>query len=630
MPRDTDPISLNVIGVQDLVESDLNKVKRSSGSFDEGVESEKRDVLSLDTLDEDLIKLARAREAQYAPYESKIKPRQVKQKQYYLGKQREGGAYLSDEPIAGNLLFEAEETFLPAALSKNPEPVVYSDNTPEGNRLSTNVKTMLQYHADQLVLRRKLHQVTRQWSIYFLGVMKHGWDNDINDIRSEVRKIQDFIFDPEGTVDAYGDFDSWLGERITVTAERLIELFPEFRNYIIVQVDGKLATKVTYTEWWEDTICYVTFKEVVLDKHKNEFYNYTTQDTDEFEEPMEVEGKNHFARPKKPYTFLSVFSLGEQPHDITGLIEQNIPNQNLVSRRIEQIDYNLSKANNSDVYSEDNFNEQTAKQAANALARGNPVLVPQGKPISEAIARLQAPGLPGDFFVDLANNQNNLRSVFGTQGITASDTDQDETARGMILNQQYDNTRIGGGIGGSLEQFADNVFNWWVQLYYVFYDEKHTAAILGQMKAVEFITLSNADFNRKLIVSVSPDSMKPKDEITQMNQAMELFSKGALDPKTLLTILNFPDPTQTAAQVWLYTTNPVLYGQLNFPDLQQLIAQTMPQLPQQQPGAQPGQPPVPGAPVAPVPNQPEGQGGEESLGGIEAPANLGQVPLPPI
>jgi hypothetical protein len=94
--------------------------------------------------------------------------------------------------------------------------------------------------------------------------------------------------------------------------------------------------------------------QLVLDKHKNEYFNYPEPvqgvdgepDIDEEGEPRMTSVRNHFASPKKPYVFLSIFSLQERPHDITGLIEQNIPNQNKVSRRTEQIDINVSKSNN--------------------------------------------------------------------------------------------------------------------------------------------------------------------------------------------------------------------------------------------------------------------------------------------
>lgn len=616
-----DPISQNIEGVQQLVGSKINKVNYDS-SNPEGIDGDVEDLFTLKLDDYELLKLANLWTNQYRSYEAGMKLRQEANATYYLGKQKEGGSLAENgTPISANLLFEAEETFLPAALSKNPEPVVWSDNTPQGNDISTAIKTMLQYHADILVLRRKLSLMTRHWSIYFLGVMKHGWDHEIQDIKSEVVDPQNLIFDIEGYVDCYGDFIGYIGERITTTAERLIELNPTHKDYILSIVDDKLGTKVTYTQWWNDDYMFETFKEKVLFKGMNPHFNPVGLDGNP--------GNNHFAKPKKPYTFLSVFSLQKQPHDITSLIEQNIPNQRRISRRTEQIDYNLSRANNSDVFSENNFNQETAKQAANALIKGHPILVPSGGPIGEAIHRLQGNEVGSAFFNELENSKQDLRSIFGTQGITAQPPEQNETARGMILSNQYDNSRIGGGIGDAIEQVADNVFNWWVQLYHVYYDQPHFASILGGMKAVEYITLSLQDIQRKLVISVSPNSMKPKDEVSEMNQALSLYEAGVLDPKTLLTVLNFPDPNETAGQAVLWKLNPQLYMQLNFPDIAQIIqAQQAQQAQMQQQPGSPQQAPPPGStapPGGPVQGSPP-----PTTGGVPSNPSLSQVPLPPL
>lgn len=617
-PGVNDPMSLNVAGVKELIGSKVNKIGQGSGDA-EGATGEVIDELTLKLSDEELLALRDDWEGAYAPYIGKITERQNANKKYYLGRQLEGTQYNVEFPIAANLLFEAEETFLPAALSKNPEPVVWADNTTEGNALSQDVKTMLQYHADTLVLRRKLTLMVRHWSIYYLGIIKHGWNKEINDISSEIRKPQNFILDPEGYVDVYGDFIGYLGERITITASKLIKQFPKHEDYILAIVKGKKGTSVTYTEWWNDDYCFYTFKDIVLDKHKNPHFSYDK----ETEEPDEdgvvvkntVAGNNHFANPKKPYTFLSVFSLGEQPHDVTSLIEQNIPNQNLITKRTMQIDTNLSRQNNSVAFSEDNFTQQTAKQAAGAFEKGNPLLVPAGRPISEAIMRFPAESYPDAAFRELDSNKQNLRSSFGTQGITAEQPKEEQTARGMILNQQRDNTRIGGGIGDALEQVADNIFNWWVQLYYKYYDEPHEARILGGTKATEFVQFSNADLNRRLVISVTPDSMKPKDEIAEQNQAMSLWEQQAIDLKTLLTILNVPDVQKTAENTMLWIVDKNAYMQLNFPELSQKLAMMQQSTPQGAPA------PVGGAQPTPTQSAP-------SLGGEPPSASLSQVPIP--
>lgn len=569
---------MNVRGPQELVSSPLNKVRDRVLENVEGVAGEFEDVLEVKTEDAVLLAQAARTEAKYSGYAEALEKRTQANKAYYLGRWMEGSPQSQEYPIAANLLFEAEETFLPAALSKNPEPVVWCDDTTEGASMARDVKTMLQYHADVLVLRRKMNRMTRQWSIYLIGILKHGWDEEINDIKTETRDPRNFIFDPDGYIDEYGDYRGpLLGERITIEAQRLADMFPRQAAFIAIMAAGKMGTKVTYTEWRSDTVCFYTFKNRVLDKHKNEYFNYARKVKDLDEDGALVERteepRNHFGRPKMPYTFLSVFSLGEKPHDETGLIEQNIPNQNRITKREVQVDYNLDRSNNSIGFSGQNFNEETGKQAADAMQRGRPIIIPAGGPVSEAVARFPAPSIPDAVFKAQEGAKNDLRTIFGTQGITAQQPDDDQTARGMILNQSFDTSRIGGGIGDALEQVADNVFNWWVQLYYVFYDEPHYGAILGQMKAVEYVQFSRFGLQKRLVVSVSPNSMKPKDEVTEMNQALALWDKGIMDPKTLYTILDFPDPQKTAEQAVLWLLDKQAYMAMNFPELAAKMAE---------------------------------------------------------
>jgi hypothetical protein len=198
-----------------------------------------------------------------------------------------------------------------------------------------------------------------------------------------------------------------------------------------------------------------------------------------------------------------------------------------------------------------------------------------------------------------------LRSIFGTQGISSSAQGEEKTVRGKILNQQFDNSRIGGGIGDALEQVADNTFNWWVQLYYVYYDEAHEAAIVGKGMAVEYVQLRAIDMTQKVLVSVSANSMKPKDEITEMNQAIDLWNAKALDPISLGKMLNLPDPMDYAKKLVMWTTNPQQYAMTYFPE------------------TQPQQPPMQGAPGEQ--NVPQEQSG--TLAVNPASSALSNVPI---
>jgi hypothetical protein len=576
-----DSFQANILGVSDLIQSGINKTNEGDG-LEEGLQGEEIDYLKLPMSDQELLELKESYESKHNGYYPKIKPRQDKNKLYYSGRQRNNSGDV-DRIVPKNLLFQSEETFIPQALSQNPEPVVWSDNTPEGKAASNDLKTMLQYHADIMCLRRKLGVMVRHWSIYFVGALKYGWDKKTKDIKLEIRHPQNFVFDPDGYVDEYGNFiGEFLGERIETTAEKLIDLFPEHKDYILIKVSGKKGTRVIYTKWWNDDYCFSTYQDVVLDKHKNEYWNYEDEDL------------NHFATPKMPYTLLSVFSLQERPHDITSLIEQNIPNQDRINDRDDQISKNLASANNAVVLSGKSFTVETGTQARDSLFDEGFILIPDGN--MDAVKRIPASDIPAGVFTAQESDIQNLQGVFGTQGLAPQPNQPPETARGMILDQSHDSSRIGGGIGDALEQVADNVFNWLTQLYSVWYDEPHYAAIMGNGRAVEYVSLIQSDFKRKFVVSVSPNSMAPKDEVSEMNQAVELFNAHALDPISLFKKLNYPDPMETAKQVSLWVTNPQLYMQTYFPQ------QASPQSP-----GSPGQgqvPPQPGSPPTTLSQEP--------------------------
>lgn len=584
-----DNFQQNIDAVDNLVGSKTNKIINGDGFADEGVTSEQEDLLSIKLSDEELLKLRDEYENQHSGYFPKIKPRQKNNKTYLVGMQQSNSRKVNGTqvPISSNLLFEATATFVPAALAKNPEPVVWSDNTPQGKKASSDIKTMLQFHAEVLGLREKLSVMVWHWGVYFLASLKFGWDDKIGDVKMEVKNPKNLKLDPNGYVDEFGHFVGWLGDPVEVTAKRLIELFPKYKDYITLKVSGGMGTMCTYTEWWDDDMCFSTFYDVVLDKHKNEFFNYAKEPNKEVdiadmlgEEKPEEEVHNHFAKPLKPYVFLSVFSLQEEPFDITNLIEQNISNQDQIVARDIQIDKNARQSNNSMIVSGLSFSQETAQQAAQAVEDGDPILVPDGN--MDSVKRLPANALPNGLMDAQENNKNALRSIYGTQGLSATAPDTDQTAHGMVIDSNRDASRIGGGMGDKLEIVAKAAFNMLTQLYYVFYDEPHYAAIMGNGAAISYVALQMQDHARRYVVSVAPNSMKPKDEVTEQNLATQLFEGQMLDPLSFFERIDDSDPTGSATKLMEYKLNPQGY-------MNQYLS---PQIPQQTQQAPPGSPQV--------------------------------------
>lgn len=521
--------------------------------------------LTLDMDDKELIELKRDWTKEWAQYEPLISKMQQENERYWLGQQA-----VEAKQTVDNLIFESLETFLPIATRPKADPLVESDNTEEGNALADKVRKMIAYNSDRLQYNLKLKQVARYWALYMLGVMKVGWSMKENDITCKAIRPQKLILDPSATIEEGEYTGYYIGEMLDDSAANLILRFPEKKDFITDKVKGKLGTKVNYIMWSTDDYVFWTLDDEVLAKNKNPHWNYDTEEPGVMDEngemgpPQKVAGRNHFKNRKKPYVFLSVFNLGKRPHDDTNLIQQNIGLQDLVNKRLEQIDKNADNANGGLAVSGDSFTEQQAAKAAKAKRNGGVIWVPTG-PVNNAVVELNGSALPTFVYESLIDYRNEMRNIFGTRGSTPQGTIGEETVGGKQIIRGQDTDRIGGGISTYLEQFSDQVYNWFVQLMYVYYDEPHAAAVVGEERAQEYITLQSSDFTADLSIGVKEGSMVPHDPASQRGEALELWSQNGIDPITFFDRLEFPNPRESAKNLYLWMSDPVAL----FPDLQQ-------------------------------------------------------------
>jgi hypothetical protein len=90
-------------------------------------------------------------------------------------------------------------------------------------------------------------------------------------------------------------------------------------------------------------------------------------------------------------------------------------------------------------------------------------------------------------------------------------------------------------------------------MMFVYYEEEHLIAD-ADAQATQLIRLKNDQFPllKSLNVTVKEGSLIPKDPLTQRNEAIDLWSASAIDPKTLYKKLDYPDPEEAAKQLLLW------------------------------------------------------------------------------
>lgn len=520
---------------------DTNKVDVSVSEVKDGPSQIKTDYLTVTTPDEELLEMAREWKAQWLPVAKDIEKKADTATDYWLGKHYASAVYAGDSrPIQDNLIFEALETFLPEATKRNPEPTVQYKNG-ETDEYTKKIKDELVYQADIKHLRLLIKRGVRNWALKYMGVWKCALDPQTGEISTYVVNPSKLILDKDATVTVGGKTtSSYVGEYKDTTARKLAAMFPRQAAAIKASVQGKLGTKVTYIEWWYDDMCFYTYENLVLDKIKNPNFNWPTPTitVDEYGNPEVIEesGINHFLTPEYPYTFMSVFNVGDKPYDATSLIEQNLSLQDLINTTLRQIVKNIRRMNNGHAVSGDAVSKAQAQELADETSEGGVVWIPTGDP-NKAIKEMNASSLPSDVYNMLNDYRMELRGVFGTIGLSAQGSLEDKTVRGKIITGNRDSSRVGGGIGEVIEQCADRIFNLWYQMVLV-----HT-----DMQAQE----------EKVVISVKEGSLIPRDDMTRANQAVDLATAGLIDPLTLFERLEFPDPAETLRRLIAWKTDPV-------------------------------------------------------------------------
>lgn len=571
------------------------KFNKKKGSYDdeksEGV-IESLNELTLEMSDEELQKLTKSWELLYAS--SAVKARIHNEgdicERYWTGKQFPDTEYENGKrPLVDNVIFEALETMIPQATQQNPEPVVLTDNgdaqpeippgppTPQNpmgtppvpavpmSEIGDKIHMSLEYLARINQLNIVLGKGVRDWSLRFVGCYETGWNGEEEEI--DVQKIspKDLILDPNAYIGVRGTYHGeFVGRRLYDTAQNLITRFPDKEEDIRRECQDKLGSLMGYIRWRTDEYVVYTIKQMVLFKHKNEMWNYDkpVMQIDPTGQPIQgmQKGQNHWSRPRIPMRFLTVFDLGDEPADKTGLVQQSLVTQDNINKRLKQIDRNTDNMNGGVIVSGLAFNKEQAAQVAEARRQGRTIVVPTGN-ISEAIQMPQNNPLPDALYQSLNDQRQRLLERFGVSGSTATGTSQEKTVRGKIIVGDQDSSRTGGGISKSLEVVAAGIYEDMLQGIYVFWDQPHWISVVGPDNAEQMMQFQASEIpqDRKIVVTVQDGSMVPQDELSLYNEAMSEWEGGVSDPLSYFEKTKDPNPLDRAQKLMSYRTNPAQY-----------------------------------------------------------------------
>lgn len=402
------------------------------------------------------------------------------------------------------------------------------------------------------------------------GYLKLRFDPNLGmngDIVTEVCNPEDVII---SRFAGYLQNPDKIYHRVRCTVQELCARFPdkdaEIKAAFSIQrgLYSQMSRMVEYFECWftftnskgvpDEGVCwFVNDKHLILDKMLNPNWVRFKSRKKELE-------ANVTSIPIKPFVLFNYINTGYSAIDETCLIEQALPLQVALNKRIRQVGDNADLVNGRWVANKDVLSQEDAR---NAINKGSKTILMASRkatgnaPILENVA---PQGYPSYVIDTIYDYRNEIDGMMGTPSQFKGDqpASKDTLGRDLMIKQQAGALQddLVRAIAASMETY----YTMLLQMMRVYYTDDYWFQTKGGDGKYEFILINGDKLDSNVKVSVQTDSTLPLDKASIRAMSMQLWTAGnAIDYKQLMEDLGLPNPEVRAERYLQQMTNPADY-----------------------------------------------------------------------
>lgn len=488
---------------------------------------------------------------------------------FLLGDQVDDKDFLkNDTKIVDNRLFSSVRAILSYATGQLAKP----DITPsKGDEIylhgARNIGAAMYQHALDEQVDFKTRAAVMNLISRKRGYLKLRWNPNVGlngDIVTEVCNPEDIIIDRYA---GYLQNPAKIYHRLRCPIGELCARFPEKEAqikeaYAIRRgVYSQTSKMVTYFECWftymeqgkpKEGVCwFIHEKKLILDKMPNPNWVYLKSHKKEME-------ANVCSVPPKPFVAFNYINTGHSYVDETCLVEQAMPLQKALNKRLRQVSENADYVNGRWIADKDTFSQEDARNLINKGART--VAMVDMKKVAQPLQNI-APNQLGAWVENTVYDyRNEIDGMMGTPSqFKGSQPDAKDTlGRDLMIKQQAG--ALQDDLVRSIAMAMERYYTILLQMMRVYYTDDYWFQTKGGDGKYEFILINGDKLDTNVKVSVQTDSTLPLDKASIRATAMELWNAGnAIDYKTLMEDLGLPNPDVRAERYLTQNTDPVGY-----------------------------------------------------------------------
>lgn len=308
----------------------------------------------------------------------------------------------------------------------------------------------------------------------------------------------------------------------------------------------QVSKMVTYFECWftytdsdlkpKEGVCwFIHEKHLILDKMANPNWIYMKNRKKEME-------ANVTLMPPKPFVIFNHINTGHSAIDETCLIEQALPLQRQLNKRLRQVGENADYVNGRWIADSNAFSEEDARKIVNKGARTVAMADFKKSGGTEPLKNV-APNALGQWVENtIYDYRNEIDGIMGTpaQFKGADPKSSDTLGRDLLLKQQAG--ALQDDLVRAVAVAMSNYYEIKLQLWRVNYTDDYWFQTKGGDGKYEFILINGSKIDTDVKVSTQVDSTLPLDKASIRQTAMDLSAQNKIDYKSLMEDLGLPNP----------------------------------------------------------------------------------------
>jgi hypothetical protein len=608
------------------------------------------DPYHLDLDVEEMVRTHRSNiRASIAFYQEKdLYSRQEKNKEYYLGKQREYNASNKSSSYKENIIYEGISRQKPIELSRLPDLTVEAgNNTPESKETALMLSKVINSDIKKRSNRKLLGLAIKQEPLYFFSAVKARWNPEkglFGDYEFVNVHPDNLVWD-HNCPDNDANKMRFVAEKSKMMLKEMIMMFPDKENEILAEygwdkdsddsTEQRMASPVNVWEVWFhwyklkgketeriDGVMWL-YGDTLLKKMKNPYFDYQgrkktfsavmeekqaatideilmsfdIQNGEEIDTPTVY--NNYFQDPEKPYFFMVYENMGEHPIGETSRIEQVLDFQDSLNQSGAIIQDMNIRSRGKDIFDTNAISQDTLDSVN--IYNVDQVLgidVPAGQSINNVHSRVEQKPATQQQYRSMDTDRQKAFEIIGVGASSRGLSDPGSTLGESQMAREADYGVIDDIVEDTINACAEWQARWSLQFVKLFYTKPHMRHIMGKDGDVLHAKLTQDMVDDGMEVVVSASGV---DKMMRKRMAMENMKMGIGDPLSYYEDTEQSNPKERALRAMMAQGSPQMYIQQYLMD-KPTPEEAGPAAQQAMEASPGGQPPAPEqAPPAPQP-----------------------------